>query len=133
MPSGVYRLVILFGGMAVKFPKLRNVKSGMRCNRWEREMWQTWRPVFGWENLCPIIFADPLGLVVIMPRAKQPVTFEQVIAATPNYYPDITSETKPEDFGSINDNIFALDYGLPDIDIVKERRAYYKKMAPNKD
>ena len=133
MPSGVYRRVIIVGGIAIKFPKLRNFFSGMRCNRWERELWNVWRPVFGWENLCPIIFADPLGMFAIMPKAKQPVTFEQVVAATPDYYPDITSETKPEDFGSVKNNVFSLDYGLPDKDLVKERRAYYEKMAPNKN
>jgi hypothetical protein len=96
-------------------------------------MCKVWRPVYGWENLCPIIFADPLGVVVIMPRAQQPVTFEQVVAASPDYYPDITSETKPEDFGIVKNKVFALDYGLPDIDLVQERRAYYEKLAPNRN
>jgi hypothetical protein len=133
MPSGVYRRVIIIGNIALKFPKLCNVLSGMRCNRWEGEMCKVWRPEYGWENLCPIIFADPLGVVVIMPRAQQPVTFEQVVAASPDYYPDITSETKPEDFGIVKNKVFALDYGLPDIDLVQERRAYYEKLAPNRN
>ena len=88
-------------------------------------MWRTWRPIFGWKNLCPIKFADPLGIFVIMARAAQPVTFEEVVAATPDYYPDITSETKPQDFGRLDDRVLALDYGLPDADMVTERRAYY--------
>jgi hypothetical protein len=125
MPFGVFRRVILVGRYAVKVPRLRNTLSGLRCNRWEREMWRTWRPIFGWENLCPVTFADPLGLFVIMPRATPPVTFEDVAAATPDYYPDITSETKPEDFGRVGDQVLALDYGLSDADLVAERRAYY--------
>lgn len=125
MPAGVFRRVILIGNYAIKIPRLRNALSGMRCNRWEREMWCTWRPIFGWENLCPITFADPVGLVVVMPRATQPVTFDEVVAATPDYYPDITSETKPADFGRVNSRILALDYGLPYADAVRERRAYY--------
>jgi hypothetical protein len=56
-------------------------------------MWRTWRPIFKWENLCPITFADPLGVIVVMPRAMQPATFDDVIAATPDYYPDVTCET----------------------------------------
>jgi hypothetical protein len=125
MPSGVYRRVILVGQFAVKVPRIRNVLAGLRCNRWEREMWHTWRPIFGWKNLCPIKFADPLGVFVVMPRATQPVTFEDVVAATPDYYPDITSETKPEDFGRVGKRVLVLDYGLPDSDMVAERRAYY--------
>ena len=95
-------------------------------------MWRVWRPLFGWENLCPIIFADPLGLVVVMPRASQPVSFDDVKAGYGNYYPDITAETKPEDFGSINGRIVALDYGLFDADHVRTRRAYYAERAARK-
>jgi hypothetical protein len=93
-------------------------------------MWRTWRPVFGWENLCPILFADLLGLVVVMPRAQQPVTFADVVEATPgHYYPDTTAETKPEDFGRVGGRVLALDYGLPNADLVRERRAYYRKLS----
>lgn len=125
MPSGVFRRVILVGRFAIKIPHWRNAFSGLRCNRWEREMWFTWRPIFGWQNLCPIRFADPLGLVVVIPRATQPVTFEDVVAATPDYYPDITSEMKAVDFGWVEGRVLALDYGLPYADAVRERRAYY--------
>ena len=38
-----------------------------------------------------------LGVIVVMPRATQPVTFEEVVVAMGDYYPDITSETKPAD------------------------------------
>lgn len=133
MPSGIYRRVILVGAYAVKLPRIRNFLSGLRCNRWEREMWTKWRPVFGWPNLCPISFADPFGLFVIMPRATQPVTFDDVANATPDYFPDITSEFKPEDFGRVGNVVLALDYGLPDADVVAERRAYYKRHVLNSE
>jgi hypothetical protein len=74
-------------------------------------MWRVWRPVFGWKSLCPVLFADPFGFVVVMARAAQPVTHEEV-NALPDYYPDTTSETKIEDQ-----------------DLVDERRAYYVRMA----
>lgn len=121
--------MVLVGNIALKMPRLRYLLLGLRCNRWEREMWFKWRLIFKWENLCPIKFADPIGLIVIMPKAKQPVSFEQVIEETPDYYPDITCEIKPEDFGCVRDNIYALDYGLPDRDMVIERRKYYEKMS----
>ena len=133
MPSGVFRHVILVGRFALKIPRFRNFLSGLRCNRWEREMWRTWRPIFGWDNLCPIKFADPLGTFVVMPRATQPVTFEDVVAATPDYYPDIKSETKAEDFGRVGNRVLALDYGLPDADMVAERRAYYMSKIRHAD
>jgi hypothetical protein len=129
MPHGAFRRVIILGRFAVKLPRIRHIGLGLRCNRWEREMWHKWRPVFGWENLCPIKFADPFGLVVIMPRAAQPVTFDEVVAETPDHYPDTTAEMKPEDHGRVDGCLVILDYGLPDADLVRERRAYYLRMA----
>jgi hypothetical protein len=64
-------------------------------------MCQRWRPVFGWGNLCPILFADPVGLVVVMPRAEQPVTDDEIGTATPLYFPEPTYKYKPEDFGRV--------------------------------
>ena len=93
-------------------------------------MWRKWRPIFGWENLCPIKLADPFGVIVVMPRAEQPVSFEEVVKATPDYYPDITSETKPEDFGRIGDKVLVLDYGLPNFEMVNDRRTYYLSKLP---
>ena len=91
-------------------------------------MWTVWRPIYGWTSLCPVLFADPLGILVVMPRADQPVTREEV-DALPDYYPDITSETKVEDHGRVAGKVVALDYGLPDRDLVETRRAYYLKLA----
>ena len=88
-------------------------------------MWQHWRPIFGWENLCPIYFADPLGILVIMPRAKQPVKKEDVINAYPDQDPNITAEGKPEDWGCLDGRILALDYGLHRADAVMNRRKSY--------
>jgi len=128
MPCGVYRCVLMLGALAIKVPRLRQLSDGMRSNRWEREMWHTWRPIFRWTTLCPVYLADPLGLVVIMPRATQPVSQEE-IDAMPDYYPDITSETKNEDHGRLDATIVALDYGLPHEDMVLSRREYYRQRA----
>lgn len=125
MPSGVFRRVVLVGNFAFKLPRLRNLRDGMRCNRWERELWTRWRPVFRWGNLCPIFFADRFGLLVVMPRASQPVTVEEVDRCIGDYYPDITAETKPADFGWVNGGVLVLDYGLPYEDMVVQRRQYY--------
>ena len=92
-------------------------------------MWHQWRPVFGWKNLCPVVFADPLGMIVVMPRAEQPVTFQELLDAAPDDYPDTTTETKSADFGRINGSVLALDYGLPYAEAVAARRAYYREKA----
>lgn len=60
-----------------------------------------------------------------MPRATQPVPQDKV-DALPDYYPEITAETKHEDFGMLGGTIVALDYGLPFEDAVRERRTYYQ-------
>lgn len=92
-------------------------------------MWRKWRPVFGWETLCPVLYSDPLGVVVVMPRAQQPVSRPDV-DALPDYYPDTTVERKPEDYGRIGSVTLALDYGLWDSDAIQEHRAYYNTMRP---
>ncbi len=94
-------------------------------------MWSIWRPAFGWEHLCPVLFADPIGLFVIMPRAAQPVTFNDLVAAASDCYPDTTTETKPEDFGRLGPKVVAVDYGAPDRESVTERRAYYRDKLPS--
>jgi hypothetical protein len=88
-------------------------------------MWSVWRRKFSWQNLCPILFADPFGFFVVMRRARQPVAREVKDAADPDYYPGITAEMKSEDYGHLDGRIVAVDYGLPDADMVEERRAYY--------
>jgi hypothetical protein len=128
MPCGAFRYVILIGALAVKIPRLRNFSGGMRSNRWEREMWQKWRPIFRWQTLCPVYLADPAGLFLVMPRAKQPVTSEDV-DALPDYYPSVTSETKAEDYGRLGPDIVTLDYGLPYTEDVIRQRQYYGEKA----
>ncbi len=91
-------------------------------------MWLTWHPIFKWKNLCPVIYADPIGLLVVMPRAVQPVTQRDVDESTEHDYPDITAETKPEDFGRLGSHVVALDYGLPDADLVHKNRVYFAEV-----
>jgi hypothetical protein len=124
--TGSFRRVWLTRRYAVKAPLVRNLIAGMRCNRWEREMWRVWRPRFpSWTNLCPIAFADPFGFIVVMNRANQPVTINEIEAEDPDCYPDIDCEFgKPDNFGRFEGRIVAVDYGLSDIAHVRERRAY---------
>lgn len=90
-------------------------------------MWKVWRPIFRWENLCPVIVSDPAGLFLLMRRAEQPISFDDIKRVNEedyDYYPDIDVEYKPENWGRIRDKIVCLDYGLAETDLVRERRAY---------
>ena len=89
-------------------------------------MWNQWRPVFQWRTLCPVLFADPIGLLVVMARAAQPVTSAEV-RALPDYYPNISAETKPEDYGRLGEEIVAVDYGIFSEDTLLEQRRYYQQ------
>jgi hypothetical protein len=127
MASGDYRRAFIIGNFVLKVPRLRNLTSGIRCNKWEREMWLVWRPKFLWENLCPIVFADKFGMFVLMHRATQPVTLEEIKENDRDYYPDITAEYKPSDWGWFNGMLVAVDYGLPDLQMINDRRNSYSK------
>ena len=130
MPRGAFRKVFLLGGLAIKVPHISNLRAGMRSNRWEREMWFKWRTVFGWQSLCPVYFADPIGLLVVMPRAAQPVTRAQV-DSLPDYYPTYTAECKVEDHGQFGGGVVALDYGLGFADAITKQRSYYASKSGN--
>src|SRR5262245_36312925 len=124
MRCGTYRCVVFVGPFAVKFPRLRNMLDGLRCNRWEREMWRVWRPIYQWDTLCPIFFADPFGLIVVMARAEQPVSHLELLLA-PDYHPEITGEFKATDCGHVAGKLVAVDYGLADAEMVSQYRARY--------
>lgn len=58
-------------------------------------------------------------------RADQPVTEQEAHEALGEYYADITSETKPAQFGKVGYRVVVLDYGLPDANAIRDRRSYY--------
>jgi len=93
-------------------------------------MWRHWRRRFKWTCLCPILFADRFGIVVVMRRAEQPVSLDEIEAVAEPLYPDITCEWKPQDCGRLRGRVVALDYGLPDEASITERRQYYRSFPP---
>jgi hypothetical protein len=133
MPAGTFRRVFRVGRFAVKLPRARRLGAGMRCNRWEREAWTIWRPRLGWSSLCPVLFADPLGLLVVMPWAGDAATNEEVKALEERIGLECKAftdaEGKPSDYRVLNGKVVAVDYGLAHEDMVRERRAYYGRMT----
>jgi hypothetical protein len=121
------RRVVLTTRHALKFPRLRHPMCGLRSNLWEREMWYRWRPIFRWDTLCPVLFADRLGIVLVMPRAgpADPTAVDAAIERDGEFYPQPTTEFLPAGYGMMNGRVVCFDYGLADADMVRERRTYY--------
>ena len=139
MKCGSYRCVICIGKYAIKLPRLTQLAKGLRCNQWENEIWKVWRPIFGWEHLCPIIAAAPFSLFVVMRKANQPVSFAEVQEADNcyDYYPDAPMEYKPENWGKVEGKVVCLDYGIDNANLIDKERDYLESKknvskAPNK-
>lgn len=96
-------------------------------------MWFIWRPIFNWKNLCPVVFADPTGFLLVMRRAEQPVSFVDIAEANKayDYYPDIDVEYKPENWGKLDGKLVCLDYGIAGGEFVVERRKYLESKSRN--
>lgn len=111
--EGISRTVFLVGPYAIKVPCGRygweKWLRGLLANMQERRFGR-----LGWEGVCPVLLADPLGLVVVMPRCR-PV---------PGYFTDsyyerlinrgdyrIPAENKPDSWGILNGKTVAVDYG----------------------
>ncbi len=126
MKCGAYRCVICIGKYAIKLPRFSQLSKGLRCNKWENEIWNIWRPVFGWEHLCPIIISAPSSLFIVMRKAYQPVSFAEVQEADDcyDYYPDVPMEYKAENWGKVDGKVVCLDYGIDDEDSIINERAY---------
>lgn len=68
-----------------------------------------------WVELCPVLFADPLGFVVVMRRAK-PLSEEEWAGFDYAGFVDggeygVPAENKRSSFGWLNGRIVAVDYG----------------------
>jgi hypothetical protein len=128
---GDFRCVVLISRYAIKLPRPKWWRFGRRCNRWEREMWQVWRPRFPqWGGLlCPILFADRFGLIVLMRRACTPIAQHDFMPLDERPFPDTTTEVKSENLGWLDGHVVEIDYALADQNTIDEQRAYYTKHA----
>jgi hypothetical protein len=131
MPTGAYRRVFEPKrlALALKVPRARNFLKGLRCNRWEREVWFKWHKKFCWTLYCPIKFADCIGFVVVMPLAVLDVT-ERELDALACSDECIDAEYTLAIWGRVDGHLVVFDYGLPDNDLVKGRRTDYGKLPP---
>lgn len=117
--EGITRTVYLFGRYAVKVPSFRGkggvsrrwtiFLAGLQANMQERE----WSKA-NYAGLLPVLLADPLGFVLVMPRVE-PLDDElsdeefEKFCDRGDYH--IPTENKPGHFAMWNGEMVALDYG----------------------
>jgi hypothetical protein len=110
---GATRHVILTSRFAWKIPSLwswRNFLLGLLANLQERCVSELKIP-----ELAPVLFALPLGFLVVMPRARilTDEEFRQLdyLAFAERPGSILPVERKRESFGWLNGRIVAIDYG----------------------
>jgi hypothetical protein len=111
LARGSTRLILLLGPWAIKLPNLtggwRLFLCGLLGNLQEAEFARA-----GWPELCPVLWAMPGGLLIVMPRA----------APLPRWYMVdfyrldrgayvLPVELKHDSFGLLNGRVVAIDYG----------------------
>jgi hypothetical protein len=103
--------VILTQRRAWKFPS--SFLRGLLANLQETAFSE-----LDWPELCPVVFALPLGLLVVMPRARlcPPAYLDDPRAFEPLLYPvhgqyAVPAEPKPSSFGLLDGRVVAVDYG----------------------
>lgn len=110
---GCSRQVLLIGRFAIKLPQTgyrwRNFVNGLLHNMNERDRWRWTRD----RRLCPVLWGDPFGFVLIMRRAETLRDGERTKAELAAQFRDelIRVEPKPCSFGWLDGRLVAVDYG----------------------
>jgi hypothetical protein len=132
--AGATRTVLVTRRLAIKFPRF--YRKG-RCFEWSRFLQgllanlqeRYWSRIkYAELKLCPVLFADPIGLVVVMPRCEDielldpyfernsramcPVAFEawrSVMLGDGRC--DLPVENMACNFGYLNGRLVSFDYG----------------------
>lgn len=93
---------------------LNQIRLGLRCNKAERKAWKEQK----FPQLCPIIWSDPFGWVVIMERAI-PMSNAEFDAWYSSFdwphvaFADSPFETTGKDAGTLRDGRkVMIDYGM---------------------
>ena len=113
---GSQRRTLIAGDIAIKVPRLRRLRAGARANREEARLWRE-----GWHHfyaeLCPVLFALPFGLALVMPTARI-MTREEFAAfrasdAHPIHEPDPELyEDKWGEWGYVDGLPVVVDYAM---------------------
>jgi len=113
---GSQRFAIVCGSIAVKVPRLRRLREGMRANRMEARIWRE-----GWQQkypeLCPIFASLPFGLALFMPavRIMSPAELQAFRDSVgfPDHDPDPELyESKGGEWGYLQGRPVVVDYAM---------------------
>jgi len=107
--QGCHRWVMIFNKIVIKFPNptysIKWFIKGIKGNVQETRLSKTKN-----KNLCPILFSFPLGLFLIMRKAKL-LTNEKVDINNFIKISNITTaEGKRDSFGLLNNKLVCIDY-----------------------
>lgn len=109
---GLTRSVVLVGRLAIKLPQHRygwfRFRQGLAANRKEAGVWRK-RPDD--VRLCPVLFALPGGLLLVQRRVDRVLRWDETDPIQDFACEDLTSDTKPVNFGVLDGRIVLLDYG----------------------
>lgn len=103
--TGRNRTVLLIGRWAIKLPSIRSAHDfafGLLNNLNERD-WHAQHPSY-----CPVLWAAPLGLALVMPRARVLSDVEYAAVVPPAV---AGVERKADSWGWLGGRLVALDYG----------------------
>lgn len=113
--TGTTRLVIIAFNFVFKIPSPRSYKSfllGLMCNIQEKEFSAIEEMR---HKVCPVLFYFPLGLFIVMPKARVLIKGELSRSYLQNFCENddyiIPAEPKHDSFGYLNGNLVAIDYG----------------------
>ncbi len=114
--KGSQRFAIVVGALALKIPRLRRLREGMRANRMEARIWRE-----GWQRkykeLCPIFAALPFGIALVMPavRIMSPEELKAFRESMtfPDHDPDPELyESKGGEWGYLEGRPVVVDYAM---------------------
>ncbi|MDZ7824432.1 MAG: hypothetical protein U5K75_10635 [Ahrensia sp.] len=108
--TGSTRTVILTKNYAIKIPNCqtwRTFLKGLLANDQERDCWRMKHPL-----LCPVLFALPTGLFIVMPRARN-LTHEEWLSMDIDDLDTegLLVEKKIDSWGKLDGRFVAVDYG----------------------
>ncbi len=113
---GSQRRTIVCGRIAIKLPRLRRLRAGVRANREEARLWRE-----GWQRfypeLCPVLACLPFGLALVMPAVRI-MSPDELRAfresdAHPEHDPDPELyESKQGEWGYLRGRPVVVDYAM---------------------
>lgn len=96
-----------------RYRRWREILEGLNANRYEREKWKASRDAC----LCPILFSDVIGIIVVMPYACplteeefEKLELEHIMKRAGTLWGARYGDFKRENYGMLDDRAVKVDY-----------------------